>query len=121
MNDFGQRIKEEITNAECVLAIISSRSLKSLWVNQEIGFTLGKDKPFLPIKKQSISDRGCGFLHSNIDSQVIRKNQSNFPRINLFFEEKFEKESEKQIHKQKRNPKAIQPMGENKKVRLSRV
>ena len=41
--------------------------------------------------------RGCGFLHSNIDTQPIEKDQTTFPRIDQFFTGKFGPKDEKVI------------------------
>lgn len=95
--NFGDEIKTEIDNFECVLAIVTTNSRKSTWVNQEIGYALGKGIPLLPVKKNSMASRGCEFLHSNIDSQIIADDQLSFPRINLFFKQKFKKSENEAI------------------------
>ena len=115
-HDFGETIKTYINNAACVLAIITPNSLKSTWVNQEIGFTLGKEKPLLTVKKYTMSSKGCGFLHSSIDSQLYKKDQRGFPKIDKFFENEYGKTANKVL-----GSLTIKPTKETGKVASRRV
>lgn len=47
-----------IEDSELFLAILTKNSKKSQWVNQEIGYALGKNIPVLPLKKGGIVLKG---------------------------------------------------------------
>jgi hypothetical protein len=86
--DFGKRIMKEIRDAKYAIAIISSQSITSTWVNQEIGYAKGIRRTIMPMKAKSLAKRGIGFLHSNIDAQLFEPKQRKFPRLEKFFTKK---------------------------------
>lgn len=109
--DFGNLIKQEIDNSCFVMAIVTPNSKKSVWINQEIGYAWGR-KFVLPVKKKSLAQKGLGFIHSNIDAQLFRKNQKRFPRLDKFFEDKFGKEASKVV----KRPVTVKPIKESARV-----
>jgi hypothetical protein len=110
--DFGEKIKSEINCSNLVLAIITRNSLKSTWVNQEIGYTLGSKKDLIPVKEKSFASKGCGFIHSNIDGQMFQSTQTKFPKLDGLFEAKFGKKATKVI----KPPSIMKPVKENTQV-----
>lgn len=53
-----EEIKRAIRGSELVLAFLTKNSRSSPWVNQEIGFALGKGIPVIPLKKGNIRVKG---------------------------------------------------------------
>ena len=51
-------IKNAIDESEVVLLVLTKNSKNSLWVNQEIGYALGKGIPVIPLKKGKIAVEG---------------------------------------------------------------
>lgn len=51
-------IKSAIQKSELLLVIITKNSKRSPWVNQEIGYALGKGVPVIPLKKGRIKVKG---------------------------------------------------------------
>lgn len=115
--DFGAEIKLQIDQSECVLALVTPNTKKSTWVNQEIGYTIGKGIPLLPVKKRSMANRGCGLIHSNIDGQLFRPDQTKFPKLDKFFEDKFKKMTVKVV----KSPIVTKPIEESRGLPARRV
>jgi hypothetical protein len=116
--DFGAKIKSEIDSSDCVLAIISEHTLASCWVNQEIGYTIGKGIDLVPIKQKSLSNSGCGFLHSNIDCQLYTQQQRKFPKLNAFFNNRYSRKGTEVLTT---NPSIIKPVKEKQTLRTRKV
>ena len=93
--DFGERIKLEIDQSEYVIALVTPNTRRSIWVNQEIGYAKGKNKHIMPVKTRSMANRGCGFLHSNIDAQLFKPHQRRFPKLDRFFADRLGQKSGK--------------------------
>ncbi|MCL5876335.1 MAG: toll/interleukin-1 receptor domain-containing protein [Candidatus Bathyarchaeota archaeon] len=51
-------IKDAINESEVVLLVLTKNSKNSLWVNQEIGYALGRGIPVIPLKKGKITVEG---------------------------------------------------------------
>jgi hypothetical protein len=51
-------IKNAIDDSELLLVILTKHSKYSPWVNQEIGYALGKNIPVIPLKKGKIIVKG---------------------------------------------------------------
>ena len=47
-----------IDDSELFLVLLTKNSLKSQWVNQEIGYALGKGIPIIPLKKGNPKIKG---------------------------------------------------------------
>jgi hypothetical protein len=56
-------ITEGIDSAFCIIPILSPRSFRQQWINQEIGYAFGQNKPIIPIVESSILDDLKGFVH----------------------------------------------------------
>lgn len=57
-NPLPAEIKKAIEESELFLVFITKKSLKSQWVNQEIGYALGKDISVIPLKKEGVEFKG---------------------------------------------------------------
>ena len=53
-----EEIKKAIEESELFLVFLTKNSRKSPWVNQEIGYALGKGVPVIPLKKGRIIVKG---------------------------------------------------------------
>ena len=53
-----ETVKKAINNSELVLVFLTKNSKKSIWVNQEIGYALGKGIPIIPLRKGRIRLKG---------------------------------------------------------------
>jgi hypothetical protein len=56
-------ITEGIDSAYCIIPILSPQSFRQQWINQEIGYAYGQNKPIIPIVESSILDDLKGFIH----------------------------------------------------------
>lgn len=79
------KVKEGILESDYVVPILTSNSIGSQWVNQEIGFAEALDKNIYPIVEKSILDYLKGFYHKNRDlphsfdsNKVGRKEAASF-------------------------------------------
>jgi hypothetical protein len=61
------KVTEGIESSFCVIPILTRKSIKTQWINQEIGFAYGKGIPVIPIIQKSIIDVLKGFIHKNND------------------------------------------------------
>ena len=115
--DFGKKIEKEIIGSRCVIAIISKKSKKSAWVNQEIGYAKGKEKKIIPMKEKALIPKSLGFIHSNIDAQPFTVWQKKFEKLENFFEKIFEG---KRVHKVVGHP-TVTPVKESHVLSLRRA
>jgi len=60
----SELVKEGIEKSYCIIPILSPESFKTQWVNQEIGYALGVNKPIKPIVESGILKDLKGFVHS---------------------------------------------------------
>jgi nucleoside 2-deoxyribosyltransferase len=56
-------ITEGIDSAYCIIPILSPQSYGQQWINQEIGYAFGQNKPIIPIVENSILNDLKGFVH----------------------------------------------------------
>lgn len=54
----SDEIRKAIEESELFLVFITHHSKRSLWVNQEIGYALGKGIPVIPLKKGKTAIKG---------------------------------------------------------------
>ena len=60
--DFGEEIKRKIDKSNDVIVLITPNCCGSIWVNQEIGFVLGKNRNFIPIIEKGMIGKSFGFI-----------------------------------------------------------
>jgi len=63
-NALSELVKEGIDSAYCVIPILSPQSFKTQWINQEIGYAIGINRPIKPIVEMGILKDLKGFVHS---------------------------------------------------------
>ncbi len=51
-------VKKAIRESDLFLVFLTEKSVKSAWVNQEIGYALGIGVPVIPIKKEGVNPEG---------------------------------------------------------------
>ncbi len=82
LKPLAQKVSEGIKNSEVVIPIITSQSIGTQWINQEIGFATAIGKKIRPIVEKNLIDSLKGFIHKQIDLPY------NFPALmNKEFEE----------------------------------
>jgi len=116
--DFGELIKKKIRHSRTILAILTTNSKDSAWVNQEIGFAIGIRKNPFPLKEKSLSSKSVGFIHSNINAQQFDNGQKRFLKLNDFFEKKFGKR--KKLSRVVKKPLIVLPIKEHNKLPVRR-
>ncbi|NEN22301.1 toll/interleukin-1 receptor domain-containing protein [Cryomorpha ignava] len=79
----SEKVTNGITSAEVVIPILTKKSIKTQWINQEIGYAKAKDKEIIPIVESGLIDKLKGFIHKQIDLPY-----SFIPNINKFQEHK---------------------------------
>ena len=61
------KVKQCIYEADCLMPILTRKSISSQWVNQEIGFAKALERPIIPLVESSLLDELKGFIHKQID------------------------------------------------------
>ena len=72
-----KKVADGIRESQIIIPILTSNSISSQWVNQEIGFASAlSDIKVMPIIENSIIDKLKGFIHKQVD---LSYNYQNFP------------------------------------------
>ena len=61
------KVKECMHEADCLMPILTRRSIDNQWVNQEIGFAEALKKPIIPLVEKNLFDKLKGFIHKQMD------------------------------------------------------
>lgn len=62
--DLGDKVIEAIKDSNCFVPIITQTSIKSQWVNQEIGYAYSRDElPIFPVVEKGLQIKG--FIHQS--------------------------------------------------------
>lgn len=68
--NFGNIIKEKITNCSYYLIVLTKNSVSSLWVNQEIGYSMATNEDkILIMREDQLRGGSFGFIHTNYHVQ----------------------------------------------------
>lgn len=68
--NFGNIIKEKITTCGYYLIVLTENSAGSLWVNQEIGYSMATNEDkILLMREDKLHGKSFGFIHTNYDVQ----------------------------------------------------
>ena len=62
-----EKVVRGIKDCFCIIPILTSNSIKTQWINQEIGFAKGIGKEIIPIVDSNIINELKGFIHKQID------------------------------------------------------
>lgn len=57
-----KKISDLIEKADCVVILLTKNGIRSKWVQQEIGITLSKGRPTIPLVEKEISNKDLGAL-----------------------------------------------------------
>lgn len=67
MIPLSQKVINGIEESQYIVPILTSKSYKTQWINQEIGFATAKNKKVIPIVEQQILTHLKGFINSQMD------------------------------------------------------
>jgi hypothetical protein len=75
-----KKVIDGINACDYIIPILTSKSYKTQWINQEIGYATARDKKVIPIVEQEIIPQLKGFVNSQMDLsynfQVLRITQN---------------------------------------------
>jgi hypothetical protein len=63
----ADKVKGFIHEANCLIPILTRRSITNQWVNQEIGYATALDRPIIPLVEKNLLDQLKGFIHMQLD------------------------------------------------------
>jgi len=61
------KVKDGISDSAYVVCILTNKSIKNQWVNQEIGYATALGKPIRPIVMTGVLNKLKGFVHKQMD------------------------------------------------------
>lgn len=61
------KVKDGIKDCDYFVCILTSKSIKNQWVNQEIGYATAQGKRIMPIIESGILNKLKGFVHKQMD------------------------------------------------------
>lgn len=67
LKPLSAKVQEGIISSDVVVPILSSKSINTQWINQEIGFATALGKIIKPIIERKIIERLKGFIHKQVD------------------------------------------------------
>jgi hypothetical protein len=67
LKPLAQKVANGILQAKVLLPILTKKSIKTQWINQEIGFATALNKKIMPIVESNLIDKLKGFIHKQID------------------------------------------------------
>ena len=65
--NLADKVKSCVLEADCIMPILTRKSIYSQWVNQEIGFAEAMKRPVIPLVEKSLFDKLKGFIHKQMD------------------------------------------------------
>ena len=65
------KVKQCMQEADCLMPILTRKSISSQWVNQEIGFAEALKIPIIPLVEECLLDKLKGFIHKQIDLPFV--------------------------------------------------
>ncbi len=67
LKPLAQKVMDGIEESWCVVPILTQQSIRTQWINQEIGFARGINRRVAPIVEKSVIDELKGFIHREVD------------------------------------------------------
>lgn len=67
LKPLSHKIIDGINRSKLFMPLLTSKSIKTQWINQEIGYAIAKDKQIEPIIENEIIKELKGFIHNQID------------------------------------------------------
>jgi nucleoside 2-deoxyribosyltransferase len=59
---FDKKIEGQIRSSDCIIVLLTRNGIRSSWVQQEIGYSMGQGKPIIPIVEKGIEPKVLGAL-----------------------------------------------------------
>lgn len=59
-----KKVFEQIRKSDCVVVLLTQNGTRSNWVRQEIGYSLQRKKPIIPIVEKGMKRKDLAALHS---------------------------------------------------------
>ena len=56
------KVFEQIKKSDCIVVLLTRNGMRSSWVQQEIGYSLQRDKPVIPMVKKGIEPKDLAAL-----------------------------------------------------------
>jgi len=84
-----KKVSDGINKSEFFVPILTSNSITTQWINQEIGFAMAMNKQIIPIVENSIIQTLKGFIHKEFDlpyrfDRSSNKSKENKEFVNIF-------------------------------------
>jgi len=57
-----EKVLEQIDKSDCIVALLTRNGMRSSWVQQEIGYSLRRDKPVIPMVEKGIEPKDLAAL-----------------------------------------------------------
>lgn len=57
-----KKVFEQIKKSDCIVALLTRNGMRSSWVQQEIGYSLQRDKPVIPMVEKGIEPKDLAAL-----------------------------------------------------------
>lgn len=67
LKPLAKKVADGIIDAKIIIPILTTRSIATQWINQEIGFATALDKQIMPVVESTLIDKLKGFIHKQID------------------------------------------------------
>lgn len=67
LKPLAEKVKEGIIKTKIIIPLLTKKSFKTQWINQEIGFATALKKRVIPIVAKDIIGKLKGFVHKEID------------------------------------------------------
>lgn len=67
LKSLSDKVIDGIKEADYIIPILSQNSISNQWVNQEIGYSVGKSKALRPIVSEALLNDLKGFIHKGLD------------------------------------------------------
>ena len=84
-----EKVSKGIEESDIVIPILTRKSIKEQWINQEIGYSMGINKDVIPIVEGSIMNRLKGFIHKQSDLSYNFRKHNNPGQENKNFKKIF--------------------------------
>jgi len=67
----ADKVKGCMQEADCLIPILTRKSISNQWVNQEIGFAEALKIPIIPLVEESLLNKLKGFVHKQMDLPFV--------------------------------------------------
>lgn len=89
LDSLTEKVIIGITNCDILVPILTTKSIKNQWVNQEIGYAKAKDKKIIPIISNSVFKNLKGFVNPQVDCPFQFKSDKNKKKESVSFRKSY--------------------------------